>query len=80
MDFTDHDDVSGYCYRMARRARANAQPMSALAWIWVMSAYSYSTRSSTLMILLSQSFTSSRVSYNVMDFPEPVGTVTKITP
>ena len=72
--------TSGSDRRMLRSALANVRPAFGLTCTWLMPAMRYSTGSSTVMTLISGFATACSVVYRVVDFPEPVGPVTRIMP
>ena len=47
---------------------------------WLMPEIRYSTGSSIVMMLRSTAFSSWSAAYSVVDFPEPVGPVTRTAP
>ena len=72
--------MSGSARRIDRSADAKVRPAFGLTWIWLTPFSRYSTGSSTVMMFLSSSLRMFRVAYSVVDFPEPVGPVTRIAP
>src|SRR5690606_31484729 len=72
--------TSGSERRIDLRAPANVRPALGLTWTWLIPGRRYSTGSSTVMTLISGRETALSVAYSVVDFPEPVGPVTRIIP
>ena len=72
--------MSGSDRRIERSAEAKVSPALTFVCTWLMPASRYSTGSSTVMTLTSGLLTMFRVAYSVVDFPEPVGPVTRIIP
>ena len=72
--------TSGSWRRMARSALAKVSSMRALTWVWPTPGSSYSTGSSTVMMLLWAESSRPRAAYSVVVLPEPVGPVTKMMP
>ena len=72
--------ISGSCRKNDLRADANDKPISSLIWTWPTPSNSYSTGSSAVKIFKCGLLTSLSILYSVVDFPEPVGPVTKISP
>ena len=72
--------MSGSARRIERSAEAKVSPALVLTWIWFTPGSRYSTGSSTVMRLRSISFRMLSVAYSVVDFPEPVGPVTRRAP
>src|SRR5260221_413789 len=72
--------MSGSARRIERSAPAKVSP--AFGWIctWLMPGSRYSTGSSTVMMFRSGVFSWFSVAYSVVDFPEPVGPVTRMVP
>ncbi len=66
--------------RMARSATAKVIPMLARTCTWLMPDISYSTGSSTVMILRSGRLMVLRQAYSVVVLPDPVGPVTRRIP
>ena len=72
--------MSGSERKMLRNAAAKVIPALVLTCTWLTPASWYSTGSSTVMTFLVSSLTMLRVAYSVVDFPEPVGPVTRMVP
>ena len=72
--------TSGSDRRIERSALAKFRPAFGLTCTWLMPSSRYSTGSSTVMTLISGRETAFSVAYSVVDFPDPVGPVTRIIP
>ena len=72
--------VSGSARRIDRSAEAKLSPAFEWICIWFTPGRRTSTGSSTVMMLRSIWFRMFSVAYIVVDFPEPVGPVTRIAP
>ena len=65
--------MSGSWRRNERSAEAKLRPALRLTWTWLIPLRRYSTGSSTVTMFTSGWFSTLRVAYSVVDFPEPVG-------
>ncbi len=72
--------MSGSWRRIERSADPNVSPAFLLVCTWLMPGRRYSTGSSTVTMLTSGRLILLRVAYRVVDFPDPVGPVTRISP
>ena len=72
--------ISGSCRKIERRALLNVSPAFSFTCTWLTPFKLASTGSSTVIILTPSTFNSLRAVYNVVDFPLPVGPVTRIRP
>ena len=72
--------ISGSCRRIDLRAAANVISALLLTCTWLIPLILASTGSSTVMILTSSVLSSLSEVYSVVDFPDPVGPVTRIIP
>ena len=72
--------ISGSWRSMVRRALLKSSPAFSLSAICCTSGKRYSMGSSAVMIFLDTLFISFRAAYKVVDFPLPVGPVSKISP
>ena len=72
--------MSGSERRIAGSTAAKVSPALWLTWIWLTPSSRYSTGSSTVMTLTSGLLIPVSVAYSVVDFPEPVGPVTRTNP
>src|SRR3954451_2289509 len=72
--------TSGSERRIDRSALANVMPARRLICTWLMPSRRYSTGSSTVMMFTSGRLISASEAYKVVDFPEPVGPVTRSAP
>ena len=72
--------TSGSARRIERRPVAKSSPALRLTFSWLMPEIRYSTGSSIVMMLRSSAFSSWSAAYRVVDFPEPVGPVTRTAP
>ena len=72
--------ISGSCLNNALKIVAKPKPISFLHWTWFIPSIWYSIGSSTVEILTSSLFLYFKMLYSVLDFPEPVGPLTKIIP
>ena len=72
--------ISGSWRRNDLKADAKLNPISSLIWTCPTPSSSYSTGSSAVKIFKWGLLTSFKILYRVVDFPEPVGPVTKTSP
>ena len=72
--------TSGSWRRMWRRPTANVSPISGRTWIWLIPAISYSIGSSIVRMRLSMELIVCNQAYSEVDFPDPVGPVTRRMP
>ncbi len=72
--------MSGSDRSMDLSADANVSPALTLSWTWLTPFSCSSTGSSTVMMFFSGELRAVNVVYSVVDFPEPVGPVTRMVP
>ncbi len=72
--------ILGSCLRTLLRPSAKENPIFGFTWHWLIPGISYSTGSSRVITFTCGLLIFCKIEYKVVDLPEPVGPVAKITP